>query len=755
MSAAGTDTPSGDQGISGFKRDASTLHLLKIIPIVALVAVSAFLLYLFYQYENREFSHYVDELRSAYLEQQKRLIEDETRQVIQLIEYAQRTQKDAQSEAELKTQLLREIEGIRFGKNGYFFIYDYQGVNLMHPMKPHLVGRNIFDLQDRDGVYVIRELIDVAKAGGAYVNYVWDKPDTQRPANKIGYAMGVGQWQWMVGTGVYIDDIEAVVQEKEALLAESIQESMLYVVVIVITVLVAISSLLFMLINRVSQSMIAYQQQIENHNERLEYEVDKKTEKLQKANRAKDEFLASMSHELRTPLTAIIGNSEFLAEQEQDGEKQKLIRSIEVAGRSQLALVNDILDMSKIESGKFTIDEAPYDLAALLEDMRHIFASRAHDAGLEFVVEQKNDETHQLTGDGQRIGQILINLISNAIKFTEKGRVTLTTSATENYLYFTVEDTGIGIPPAVMDQLFQRFEQADQSISRRFGGSGLGLFISESLSLLMGGMIDASSHEGEGSKFQLILPYRPSDVPVCHEEDVVTGSASVLTDRFSGSVLIAEDTPELQMLERRILESLGVTVTVVNNGRMAVDAANRTLFDLILMDMQMPEMNGIEATEALRAADNRVPIVALTANVMQKHRDAFKQAGCDGFLAKPIDKQELKVFLRHYLSSEEPQPQTVAEPASTRDELVDDELMAIFTESATRNRGQLMQALAAKEWEGVREVAHSIKGGGSSFGFPELSRLGREVCDAIDEDDFKNARNRVMDLVLEIGRVIS
>jgi signal transduction histidine kinase len=417
------------------KRDVSTLFLIKIIPVIALVAISLFLLSLFYQYENQEFADYSAELRKTYIEQQKHLIQDETAEVIQLIEYAQRMRTpESLSEEGLKESLLKEVEKIRFGTNGYFFIYDYQGINLMHPMKPHLVGNNLYNLQDPNGVYVIRGLIDSAKAGGRYVNYVWDKPDTQRPGQKIGYSMGVEGWQWMVGTGVYIDDIEAVVQDKERVLAETLHDSMLYVVGIVVVALLAISFILFMLINRVSRSMFAYQQQIEQHNELLEYEVDKKTHNLQKASRTKDEFLASMSHELRTPLTAIIGNSEFLAEQEHDTEKQALIRSIEIAGRSQLALVNDILDMSKIESGKFNIDKAPFDLTALLEDVRHIFASRTADAGLEFVVNQKNEERYQLVGDGQRIGQILINLISNAIKFTEAGHVTLTTWATDSHV---------------------------------------------------------------------------------------------------------------------------------------------------------------------------------------------------------------------------------------------------------------------------------------------------------------------------------
>ena len=202
----------------------------------------------------------------------------------------------------------------------------------------------------------------------------------------------------------------------------------------------------------------------------------------------------------------------------------------------------------------------------------------------------------------------------------------------------------------MLDELFKRFEQADQSISRRFGGSGLGLFISESLASLMGGEIDASSIQDQGSKFQLTIPYQRSDIPAYQQGDHASNFSSVLSERFSGEVLVAEDTVELQLLERRILEALGATVSVVNNGKLALEAAMGRPFDLILMDMQMPEMDGIEATEALRANGYSGPIVALTANVMQKHRDAFNQAGCDAFLGKPIDKQELKALLKQYLS---------------------------------------------------------------------------------------------------------
>ncbi|MBT7306793.1 MAG: bacteriohemerythrin, partial [Gammaproteobacteria bacterium] len=357
------------------------------------------------------------------------------------------------------------------------------------------------------------------------------------------------------------------------------------------------------------------------------------------------------SHELRTPLTAIIGNSEYLLERDPDSGRQKVLSDIESAGRSQLALVNDILDMSKIESGKFTIENTPYDLSQLLSEIRSMLSIRSRDAGLELLVEQKNREAYQLIGDSQRIGQILINLLSNAIKFTDSGSITLATWVTAEQLLFQVEDTGIGMTPEVRERLFQRFEQADGSISRRFGGSGLGLYISLNLAELMGGTITVSSREGEGSVFKLILPYQQSDQRV--GTSVESGlDESLLNEKISGNVLVAEDTPELQMLERRILEGMGLTVTIAENGKEAVELAMSRPFDLILMDMQMPVMNGIEATQRLRELSSAVPVVALTANVMQKHREEFEWAGGSGFLGKPIDTVELRKLIKEHIRQE-------------------------------------------------------------------------------------------------------
>lgn len=376
--------------------------------------------------------------------------------------------------------------------------------------------------------------------------------------------------------------------------------------------------------------------------------------KLKQAMAAKDEFLASMSHELRTPLTSILGNSELLLDSGIYGNEEclqkdaeEVITAIQVAGRTQLALVNDILDMSRIESGKFLVDKIPYSLNNLLRDVEQVMSVKAQDTTSELTFEQKNREEYLLVGDPQRIAQILINLIDNAIKFTEKGSISLTTHSTDKHLLFTVKDTGIGMPPEVVENLFSRFEQADGSISRRFGGSGLGLFISLSLAELMDGTIHASSEENVGSTFELILPYRQSDTPVNNK--LKKQSESALNEKLKGHVLVAEDTPLLQQLERRMLEKVGLTVTLAKDGQEAVELAGNEHFDLILMDMQMPVMDGIEATQKIKQSGNQTPIIAVTANVMQKHRDAFNEAGCSDFVGKPFDEQGLKRVLKKYL----------------------------------------------------------------------------------------------------------
>ncbi len=389
------------------------------------------------------------------------------------------------------------------------------------------------------------------------------------------------------------------------------------------------------------------------YNQELEAEVQLRTEELAQANRTKDEFLASMSHELRTPLSSIIGYTELIAQRAEDEELKELNHAVEMAGRCQLALVNDILDVSKIESGKFAIEEGPYRLEQLLDQLHSMHSSRASEVGLQFTIEQRFRQEGFLLGDAQRISQILTNLVGNAIKFTQQGRVSLTVEQADEWLIFSVEDTGIGMGSETQERLFRRFEQADGSISRRFGGSGLGLYISLNLAEMMRGTIEVESEEGKGSLLRLILPYRPTAAPTVQRQTSEQQCADIadMLVPLSGHVLVAEDTPALQLLVKKMLEGLGLEVSVVVNGAQAVAQARSTRFDLILMDMQMPGMDGIEANKVLRSEGDQTPIVALTANVMQKHRDMFREAGSNGFIAKPIDRKELGRVLQQFLHS--------------------------------------------------------------------------------------------------------
>ena len=466
-----------------------------------------------------------------------------------------------------------------------------------------------------------------------------------------------------------------------------------------------------------------------------------------KANLAKDEFLASMSHELRTPLTSIIGHSELLMDSgcsQEDAEK--ILHSIHNAGANQLALVNDILDMSKIESGKFAIDETPYDLSVLLRDVKQMFTVRAEDAGIQFVLDQKHNEQCLLMGDVQRLSQILINLIGNAIKFTEQGEVKVTVWMDGGDLYFQVKDSGIGMSEETLSELFQRFHQADGSISRQFGGSGLGLYISENLADLMGGRINVSSRYGVGSIFELVIPYQPTDT-LASAGNAIERS-SIMDEQLSGHVLVAEDTPELQLLEQRILESIGLSVTVVEDGEQAVWQVNHSHYDLVLMDMQMPVMDGIEATKTLRAQGHSLPIIALTANVMQKHRDAFNEAGCDGFLGKPIDKNELRKLLRQHLQHKS------ANATQDVPEEVDEELMEIFRKSASNYNSTLKTALDSRDWEELRKVAHTVKGSAASFGFSAISQKAGAVQIAVDDSNLDSVPELADDLLSELHKIL-
>ncbi len=376
----------------------------------------------------------------------------------------------------------------------------------------------------------------------------------------------------------------------------------------------------------------------------------------EQAMAAKDNFLASMSHELRTPLTSIIGNTELLSEKIVVPELTQILGEIESAGKAQLNLVNGILDMSKIDSGKFSIEEDPYDLTLLIREVQQLLKASNQSTNLTLNIVFEHREQNMLLGDVERIRQILLSLLSNAFKFTLEGEVKLVVTLRGEQLCFEVSDTGIGMNAQQHTRLFRKYGQADNTLSRRYGGAGMGLYISYKLAQLMGGTLTAESVEGEGSTFTLLLPYKQSGQAVSATVRQ-QGEYQLEESTLRGKVLVVEDVLALQALIKSVIEKMGVEVAVASNGQEAVEQASSNRYDVIFMDMQMPVMDGVEATRALREQGITTPIYALTANVMVKHRLEFEEAGCDGFLSKPVDNRVIQRTLERHLHRKGSVPQ--------------------------------------------------------------------------------------------------
>ncbi len=385
------------------------------------------------------------------------------------------------------------------------------------------------------------------------------------------------------------------------------------------------------------------------------------------ATRAKSEFLANASHELRTPLTAILGFADLLYSDVSDEQREEYVQTIRRNGRMLLEMVNDVLDLSKLEAGKMTIELLACSPFEIVQELISLMEIRAEQSDLRLMIDYRFPIPETIQADPVRLRQILLNLIGNAIKFTEDGEVRITLafarpSDSAPRMLFEVSDTGVGIDPEAVERLFDPFSQADASTTRRFGGTGLGLAISERLATMLGGRIDVTSTLGEGSTFALSLDPGPlEDVPMltqppasAYREGEPESELNARRERLHGRVLLAEDGPDNQRLISFILKKSGLQVDLAENGKIAVEYAQRSIaegepYDLILMDMQMPEMDGYEATRHLRQSGWEGPVIALTAHAMTGDRTKCLEAGCDDYLTKPIDHKAFFRVVGHYL----------------------------------------------------------------------------------------------------------
>jgi two-component system, sensor histidine kinase len=403
-----------------------------------------------------------------------------------------------------------------------------------------------------------------------------------------------------------------------------------------------------------SEALNADLQRELTENRRLKTEAQELALTAETANRAKTEFLATMSHEIRTPLNGVLGMAQIMAAGELAPDQRRRLDTITASGQTLLSVINAILDISKIEAGKMEINPAPFDLCAHLDALRQLYGGLARDKDLDFSLEITRQAQGWRLGDSDRLRQVMSNLISNAIKFTDSGAVRVFVDGDEKTIIARVVDSGSGIPEAERDRLFTKFVQLDSSSTRRAGGSGLGLAICKTLSELMGGSIAYSHAEGGGACFTVTLPMprvRPAD-----DQDPKSGIAGPdAAPSDAPRILVVDDNQTNRAVLLTLLGHLGVAAHFAVDGRDALAMWERATWDAILMDIHMPVMDGVQASQTIRAREKatgraRTPIIAVTASVLTHERTLYAEAGMDGIVAKPVDIPRLVEVLGKALS---------------------------------------------------------------------------------------------------------
>lgn len=476
--------------------------------------------------------------------------------------------------------------------------------------------------------------------------------------------------------------------------------------------------------------------------ERLIKGLNKSERRSKELANMQEQFLANMSHEIRTPMNSILGFTNLLKRTELNPMQREYIQNIHSAGENLLTLVNDILDLSKIEAGMMHVEETRFSLRSMVSSVGAMFIEKIREKDLKFNVSIDKDVPDILTGDAVRLTQVLVNLISNAVKFTDQGEITvygqlLASSETDARIRLCVKDTGIGVAPEKRSAIFERFQQAELETTRRFGGTGLGLSIVKQLIEMQGGTIRLESELGKGSEFIVELNYKLPDLAQMYSEALAEQEEQVPLQKIR--VLIAEDNYMNQQLVRHLMKSWSMDHLIVNTGLEAVEELRNNSYSIVLMDIQMPDMDGYTATSIIRKElDNDVPIIAMTAHAMVGEKEKCLQLGMNDYVSKPIKETVLyNIIARHaqHIPEKNDHPAHIKldylHQLSGHDANFEKEILNQFIIQVPTELSQLEESINESDFDMVRRVAHSLK---STVGYVGLADDLHPYLEEIEKD---------------------
>ncbi|PKQ61710.1 hypothetical protein BZG02_14900 [Labilibaculum filiforme] len=572
---------------------------------------------------------------------------------------------------ENQKEALSRISQINIGDGNYFFVYKKDGTCLLHNSKES-IGKNYREYENIHRRKNVENLLEQAtNKGNGFVKY--GDPSSEKGI-KVSYISTVDDWDWIIGAGVYTKDIDESIAKAHIELRETVLRYIYQIIIVIgISILIFYFTSKF-ISDKMNRNFVSFnnffrkastksikidpkdlyfpefRDMSKTINRMIDIRAQKEKEleiakdRAQESDRLKSSFLANMSHEIRTPMNAIIGFSELLQDESLPSEtKRQFFNHIRNSGNSLLNLINDIIDFSKIESGELKISKTIFNLNQLFDELHQTFEKIKTGKGkdhikLQFIISLSDDQSIVYT-DPFRLKQIITNLVENSLKFTEKGSIIVTCQLDEDELIFSVKDTGIGISEDKQSVIFNRFRQADDSHARKYGGTGLGLSISKKLAKLLNGKMWLESTVGVGSSFFISIPYQKDKdtAPVSLVSDDSTSNNKLTGKR----ILIVDDyMVNLKLLEK-MLKPTGAELIVAKNGELAVNFCLKNNFDLILMDLQMPNLNGYDTLKLIKENRPNTKIIAQTAYAIAHEKEEVLKSGFDAYIVKPIIKQEL------------------------------------------------------------------------------------------------------------------